>query len=169
MPTLTYESIMSRVLTSQTTTVVLNSIPATYSDLVLVMQPGNASSTGNAVRSRLNNDTGTYYSALFVVGASGSGTSARTGDSNQFDMGWQMGLGTTSPNTTTIVQYNDYRGAHAKSVLWRAGGTTQSVEFGTGMWRDDSAIHTISFTIGGAGGINFEVGSVFALYGITRA
>ena len=169
MPTPTFEPLITRVLTSRTTTVTLNSIPHTYSDLVLVMQPGNAASTGNAVRSRLNNDTGNYYSSLFVVGASTSGTTARTGISNQFDMGWQMGLSTTSPNTTTEIHYIDYRGSHAKSIVWRAGGTSQSVEMGTGVWRDNTAINTISFTIGGSGGIDFEVGSVFALYGILRA
>lgn len=169
MPTQTYEPLLSRTLTSRTTTVTINSIPQTYDDLVVVMQPGNAASTGNAVRSRLNNDTGNYYSALFVIGASTSGTSARTGIGNQFDLGWQMGLSTTSPNTTTIIHYNQYRAAHAKSVIWRAGGTTQSIEAGTGIWRDNTAINTISFTIGGSGGIDFEVGSVFTVYGIKVA
>lgn len=169
MPTATYEPIMSRVLTSRTSTVTLNSIPTTFNDLVLVMQPGNSASTGNAVRSRINGDTGNFYSALFVVGASGSGTSSRTGDNNQFDMGWQLGLATTSPNTTTIIHYIDYKGAHGKSVIWRGGGTTQSIEMGCGIWRSNTAINAISFTIGGSGGIDFEVGSVFTLFGIKVA
>jgi hypothetical protein len=167
MPTPTYESIQSTIVPSDITTVTLSSIPNTYTDLVLVIQPGNSTSSGAAIRHRINGNAGSLYSSFFIDGLTGNAIAARATDQTQMDLGWRLGVPTTGLDTMYVINYQSYTNTNIpKSVLHRGGGPSQAVDICMGVWRDNSAINSLSFTIGQPSSGNFVAGSTFTLYGI---
>ena len=165
--TTTYESIQSTILGSNTTTVTLSSIPNTFTDLILVIQPGNSTSSGAAIRHRINGDTGPYYSSLFIDGLTGNAITANASNQTQMDIGWRLGVDTTSLNQVYILQYQSYASTViGKGLMMRGGGPTQATDIMIGLWRDNTAINSLSFTIGQPSSGNFVAGSTFTLYGI---
>jgi len=158
----TYTQIASTTLGSAAASVTFSSIAATYTDLVLVINPTMAVNADVTVI--FNGDTANNYSSTYL---SGNGTSAA---SSRFSTMPKIYL--DSINTgTTIVQYNTNIMNYAntttyKTVLSRYGGTTKGVEAVVGLWRSTAAITSMTITGDGA---NFSTGSTFNLYGITAA
>lgn len=167
MPTPTYESIQSTIVPSAIATVTLSSIPNTYTDLVLVIQPGNSTSSGAAIRHRINGDAGPYYSSLFIDGLTGNAIVANASNQTQMDMGWRLGIPTTALDTMFIINYQSYANPNiGKGLLMRGGGPSQATDIMIGLWRDNTPINSLSFTIGQPSSGNFVAGSTFTLYGI---
>lgn len=166
----TYEPISTSTLSSAAPSVTFSSIPATYTDLRLVIYCAGTSSAGKGVSMQLNSDTGTNYSNTRLVG---TGTTATSGRISNFDY---LFFNSTSTSTTIptfyTVDFFNYAGSTNKTVL-SSGNSDQNgsgaVERFVGLWRSTSAISTIKVTLYTDGSANYNTGSTFTLYGIKAA
>jgi hypothetical protein len=166
MPT-TYES-LATTLGSNQSSVTFSSISSAYTDLILVTQGRNTSSTTNYdVYLQFNSDTGTNYSStrLYAQGSSMS-ADALTGWSAIWNGYW---YGTNSSDvSTTITQIQNYSNTSVfKSCLTRQYAVNHNSTFSTiGLWRNTNAINTIVLSLPST---QFASGSTFTLYGIKAA
>jgi hypothetical protein len=167
----TYEPIATYTLTSNTTTVVLNSIPTTYSDLEVVINPASSSGT-NGIRMRINNDSATNYSINYL---SGNGTSAQANRENSavnMSLNGYFGISTSLNTQIYKLIINGYSNTNInKTVLARISGANGGTELNSGVWRSNSAITSLSFNINtfGSSTGDFITGTTFTLYGIAAA
>lgn len=161
----TYEPISTTTLGSNTATITFSSIPATYTDLVLVATTKNNSGGSRAIQVLLNNDTGTNYSTTDVQGNGTSAASTRSTGTAYLDPS------VTCPGTefaNLIMNFQNYANTSVfKTVLNRNGGAGTNVRAVVSLWRSTSAITSIKFQLGGAD--LYSTGSTFTLYGILSA
>ena len=157
----TYVAIATNTLGSATASVTFSSIPATYTDLVLVCI-GKMVSGGDANQPiTFNGDSSALYSRTFMYG---DGTSALSGRaSGTTNLGFPY-WNSTNP-VTTITQIMNYSNTttNKTAISRNAGSSTVTAE--VGLYRSTSAISSITLT----GGVNFATGSTFSLYGIKAA
>ena len=161
MPT-TYERIASNTLSSATTTVTFSSIPATFTDLVLIINPTMAVNADLVIT--FNGDTTNNYSSTYLTG---NGTSATSSRFTTFPKIYLDQLNTG----TGIVQYNvnimNYANSTTyKTVLSKYSSAVKGIDAVVALWRSTSAITSMTITGDGA---NFTTGSTFNLYGIKAA
>ena len=156
--TATYDLIASNVLTSSAASVTFSSIPATYRDLVLVM---NVTSTYALTTMRFNSDTGSNYTAVRMAG-DGSSASSGTQSTTFIDCYIEASTGNRS---MSIVQINDYSATDKhKPVLIRATSPHARTVAIAARWANTSAINSI--TLNAFDTYQYEAGSSFHLYGI---
>lgn len=161
----TYTPIATTTLGSATNSVTFSSIAGTYTDIVIVMNLGNASSENTAIQ--FNSDTGTNYSITYLAGDGTSASSGRTTSAAYIRVD-SSSAPSTSLNSTHIVNVMNYANSTTyKSTVMRSntasGGTAATV----GLWRSTAAITAIK--IYGINSSNLASGSTFTLYGITAA
>jgi hypothetical protein len=158
----TYESIATTTLGSATATVTFSSIPATYTDLVLIFR-GNNSSAGNRAGTIIfNSDSGANYSGTQLQGDGSAAASSR--DSNS-SVGYFANV--LNDNSTAIIQIQNYSNTTTnKTFLGRGNNPSTVVQARVGLWRNTAAIN--SFTLG-LNADNYATGSTFTLYGIKAA
>jgi hypothetical protein len=164
----TYEPISTTTLGSAQTTVSFSSIPATYTDLVLIMT-SNSSGTATAFNGylRFNSDSGSNYSKTQMLGV-GAAQSQRA--SNATAIVWPF-----DDTTWTVTRFNIMNYANTttfKTTIFRQDMGTYGTSAVVGLWRSTSAINAISLTASDQGGgtaDQFTAGSTFTLYGITAA
>ena len=163
----TYEPISTQTLGSATATVTFSSIPATYTDLVLVCNIAQVASN-NSLRFRINSDTGSNYSVTYLYG---NGTSALSGLDTSQTSGTIYVTGSTTIETNYIVQFMNYSNATTyKTVLGRSNRASSMAAADANLWRNTSAITQIDLAMGGTFPTNnFSTGCTFALYGIKAA
>jgi hypothetical protein len=161
----TYEPIATTTLGSAQTTVTLSSIPATYTDLVLIVSAQGARNLyGGDLTMQLNSDTGSNYSITNLTGDGSSASSARSSSQTSLSLGGDIGANGTSIYTPTIIQLFNYCNTTTnKTVISRHNNATYRVVATVGLWRSTSAINAIALT---GNGYNFNAGSTFTLYGI---
>lgn len=158
----TYTLISSAAL-SGTSAVTFSSIPATYTDLIVVVNGQIASGLQN-MNIQINSDTGTNYSRTFL---SGNGTAAGTGRESTYAYITldRYGYFSTS-NTTYKVDIFDYSNATTyKTLLSRSNGT-DGVGAVVGLWRSTAAITSLYLYLTGS---TWTAGSTAKLYGIEAA
>lgn len=166
---LTYDAIATQTLNTGTTTVNFNSISSAYTDLKLVMEV--MGTNGSELYLRFN---GVNTGNLYIQGRlQADGSSVSRGffrSQNQFYMNWPF---TFQGNTTKyfwVVDILSYASSVNKSLLWsnsmNAGGS-QCLSIAYGTWKSTNAINAINIV--NSNGNNFNAGSTFTLYGITRA
>jgi hypothetical protein len=165
--TSTYEMIASQTLGSSTQTVTLSSIPATYTDLVLVCSiKGDAASM--SIILRLNGDTNTNYSQTYLEGDGSSASSVRGSSQTRFTLSGSVSYNSTNFGTQIIQAMNYSNTTTNKTVLQRFnsnGGSFPGTGTSVGLWRQTSAINQLDL-ISTASGQNFVAGSTFTIYGI---
>ena len=165
MATNTYVALQTQTLGSSSASVTFSSIPATYTDLYIVIEAKNL--TGNSdVLMRFNSDSGSNYSATILTGDGSSASSARRTSSTSVILNYFDFL-----NSTTATQFNvniqNYSNATTnKTALVRANRANQATEAVVGLWRNTAAITQIDLTPSSS---SFAVGSTFSLYGIASA
>jgi len=155
----TYSLINSTTLGSAQSSVTFSSIPSTFTDLVLVVMGGATGSDNFAIR--FNSDTGTNYSTTRL---SGNGTTATTnrGSNTNYIYGNAMATTLTS---NFIVNINDYANTTTyKTALSRTNNAGSVVSAAVGLWRNTSAITSIS--IAPEFNSNLLSGTIATLYGI---
>jgi hypothetical protein len=156
--TATYSLIASNTLGSANSTITFSSIPATFTDLVLVCNLFSSGTTYSNIR--FNGDTGTNYSLTDFYGDGGGGiTSSRQSNVSQGGSGPTMGSG-------NVLIYNilDYSNSNTyKNMLGRNSNPSNGVFSSVSMWRSTAAINSITLFTGVD---NWSVGSTFKLYGI---
>jgi hypothetical protein len=160
MPTPTYTPLATVTLGSSAASVTFSSIPATYRDLVLVIDgPALTSSEGN-LYAIINGDTGANYSRVFMSGTGSSAYSASASGETVLNFGYYQ------PNKhTTIAQFMDYSATDKhKTVLSRVNNTNGEVYGWASRWASTSAITSLLIDTSSAG--SFAATTSFALYGI---
>ena len=161
--TATYEKIATNTLGSATTTITFSSIPATYTDLVLVVA-GTFTNANSSGLLRLNGDTASNYSSTALRGNGTTASSSRatsasniTGNQDGSSLGqcnyiWNiMNYANATTYKTVLVRAND------------AGGYTAAT---AGLWRSTSAITSVTFFTNDPG---ISSGTTLNLYGILKA
>jgi hypothetical protein len=158
----TYSTIATTSLTSTSSTINFNSIPNSYTDLVLIIN-GNASALADSTL-RFNNDSGSNYSIVRVY-STGNGNVFTDRYNSQAEM--LIGDFNTSSNTATILHIQNYSNTSTnKTILLRANIANSILFATTGLWRNTAAITSVNIRCAvGA----FSVGSTFTLYGIAAA
>jgi hypothetical protein len=160
----TYEPIETKTLSSATTSVTFSSIPATYTDLKMIVS-FKYSTSGQYTRVRFNGDTSGNYSITTVYGDGSSGASAR-------ESGGAIGINGfyTTDTANFIAGFMDvmnYSNTNInKTVLQRGTDAVARVNANVGLWRNTAAINSIGLDTPGG---NYAIGSTFTLYGIKAA
>ncbi len=165
MPT-TYEPIATTTLGSASNTVTFNSIPSTYTDLILIT---NAKASGaQDVYSRLNSDTAGNYSATYLNGTGSTANSGRVSNQSYLILD-NYGYLETSDGQVLIANFMNYANTTTyKTVVTRASNALNGTTALVGLWRSTSAITSITLYCGTASA-TFSSGSTFTLYGIKAA
>jgi hypothetical protein len=159
MPTPTYTPLATVTLGSAAATVTFSSIPATYRDLVLVVQATHSAASGGFMR--FNSDTTSSYTGVAMAQALTFGVDSFTFSSTSLS----INLTYSSDGQTNIVQIMDYSATDKhKTALIRYGrGDVGVVGAGAGRWAKTEAINNLSL-ISSSG--QYSIGSTFNLYGV---
>lgn len=154
----TYTPIATQTLTTSAASVTFSSIPATYTDLVLVVAGTINSAT--AMDLTFNSDTGSNYSRTILTGDGSSASSSRVSSATNLGLGF---LSTTQ--SVSIIQLMNYSNTTTfKTVISRGNAADNRTTATVGLWRSTAAINTINL----AGG-TYQIGTTFTLYGILKA
>ena len=157
----TYTLIASNTLSSVTTDITFSSIPATYTDLVIVANY-KASGGGKYVSMRLNGDTGTNYSRTELLGNGTSASSQRLSNENYAYL--TSIYAPVGEWATFLINLNDYSNTTTfKTILTRGNNTSTGTGANVNLWRSTAAVNTILLTALSSG---YDIGSTFKLYGI---
>ena len=163
--TATYEKIATTTTTGSATTVTFSSISGSYTDLVLISNAG-AIVGGSDLRMRVNGDTGNNYSDTYLWGSGSTAGSARASSQSRFSLNYYGTLPSGSTTRGTIItQIMNYSNTTTyKTCLTRANNAASGTDAIVHLWRNTSAITSISLLELGLNG--FTDGSTFTLYGI---
>lgn len=162
----TYDRIIATTLGSAQTDVTLSSIPATYTDLVLIINAG--SSAGADANFRLNGDTGSNYSRTFLTGTGSAVSSSRTANAVVGRLNANAYPNGGAGDTIIIAHFMNYSNTTTnKTVLSRANQASLGTDAVVNLWRNTSAINSILILSTSAA--TFVAGSTFTLYGIKAA
>lgn len=164
----TYEPIATTTGTGSASSVTFSSVPATYTDLVLVCNVITASSASLQVQ--FNSDTGSNYSYTVLDGDGATASSNRQTNTSGIQLaGWSSNLGSSTNPSPIICHINNYVNSTTfKTALVRStayGASGASVDAFVGTWRNTATINTVRVT----SGANFTTASTFTLYGIKAA
>ena len=155
MPTPTYTSLANITLGSSASSVTFSSIPATYRDLVLVVN-GAGSTPENATLTFNGDTTAGNYSWVSMRGDGSSATSATS-------TGALVNTYTTD-RFTAIIQVMDYSATDKhKTRLSRDDIASYHARAWASRWANTAAVTSMVY---GAAGGTFNSGTTLALYGI---
>jgi hypothetical protein len=154
----TYEPISAYTVGSPQASYTMSSIPATYTDLVLIIQATTISANYNL---RLNGDTATNYSYTNLYGDGSSAASFRSSNNTVIGLTY-----TSSGAPISRIQLQNYSNTTTyKTVLIRQDDSVNAAVATVGLWRNTAAINSITIVSTG----NLPTGSTFTLYGIKAA
>jgi hypothetical protein len=165
----TYEPIATATLGSAASEIVFSSIPATYTDLRIVLT-GTFASAGTNPAMRFNGNTASNYSVTEMYGTGDGNGSTGTSSFSFINLVRQQSI----LNTTTPVTFNidifSYAGSTFKTCLVSgssdingSGWTNRLV----GLWRQTAAINAIRLYPYDS--TNMNAGTTATLYGILKA
>ena len=158
MPTSTYTALATVTLASTDSEIVFGSIPATYRDLVVVINIPSLTGSPTARGGYISlNSTG-----LSSVYMTGNGSSASSGtDATDGIAAFANAQGVYT------FQIMDYSATDKhKTVLTRASIGSTAVWAIASRYASNSAVTSVSFTAPDSGSDLFSIGSTFSLYGI---
>jgi hypothetical protein len=162
----TYEKIQSTTLSSPTNVITFTSIPASWTDIDIVLC-GTLNSAGQEVGLTFNNDTGSNYSDVRMRANGSAASSFR--DTSYSYLPLTVSPVSTSPTYCKVTVFS-YANSTFKSILSesseRASSTAGWVSRTAGLWRSTSAITSITLTMPVS---NFDTGTIATIYGILRA
>jgi hypothetical protein len=166
----TYEPIATYTLSSNQNDITFSSIPATYTDLIIVFT-GNSTNTGsstNGMRCRVNGDTGSNYSVTYLNGDGSTASSSRDTSTTYFIPG-EIGQTSNTAPTVLIMQLMNYANSTTyKTILSKVSIATSITQASVSLWRSTSAINSV--TLSRDFGTNqLKSGSTATLYGIAAA
>ena len=154
----TYLPLATITLGSAQSSVTFGSIPATYSDLIVVFD--GQTTDGSNCSYTINSDTGTNYPYVFMRGDGNGTASGATTVANANYVGYF-----TANPSNAIIQFLDYSATDKhKSSLVRMNDPSARVFANANRWASTAAINRIDFIL--SGGESFATGSTFSLYGI---
>lgn len=162
MPTPTYEPITTVTATSGTSILVMDSIPQTYTDLILAVN-GNIDAD-DEFRLRFNSDSGSNYRVLFLYGGGTTVSSDHYTSTTYAQMG---GLYTTGTRTgSQFINIMSYSNTSVNKNVISVALSGNYNQFRNNTWRSTSAITRIdAYAATGS----FTNPTTFSLYGILKA
>lgn len=165
----TYTPISTTTLASPATSVTFSSISGSYTDLILIVDYGYSSGSGQGyLLGQVGNgsvDTGSNYSFSYIVGNGSSATSARSTNTTYFQF---LSDTTVGNRAMCIMQFANYSNTNTyKSMIGRNANAAETTTAVSNLWRSTSAINTIK--VYEYAGKSFSTGSTFTLYGIKAA
>ena len=154
----TYTQIASTTVGTATNTVTFSSIPATYTDLVIIMN-GTATAAADVYLNYNTDTTSSNYSNTYL---SGNGSTAGSGR----DPIPAVGLFYTTDSNIIANIMNYSNSTTYKTCISRGNTAASLVITRVMMWRNTAAINqvVVKHSTG-----NFNTGATFSLYGITAA
>jgi hypothetical protein len=170
MPTPTYTPLATVTLGSATSSVTFSSIPATYRDLIIVVNGRSTESGTNldTVGGRFNGDAGSNYSYVGMNAGDSGSPSSNSGTTTNFQGGR---LATSNGGRTAfgvcVIQILDYSATDKhKTVLSRGASQTEAVavDANASRWANTAAVTSVLLRT--AQGANYVAGSTFDLYGV---
>lgn len=168
----TYEPIATQTLGSAAASVTFSSIPATYTDLVLVIQSADSASGVQQISFRLNSNATAIYSftALYGNGAVAGSNREATGSGRTYGtIGWNTAQNITLGTSMSVAHFMNYANtATNKTVLSRSNNTTNGTEVAVALCQLTAAITSIDLYSASSARL-FIAGSTFTLYGILAA
>ncbi len=162
----TYEPIATTTLGSAAASITITSIPATYTDLKIVLVGVTTSTT--IMYARVNGDTGSNYSRTYLGGQGTSAASGRDTNATRWQFHDATGTSTTLPMMCELDIFN-YAGSTNKTALTAFNGDKNGsgdVYRNVVLWRNTSAITSVTL-LPGAG--NLDIGTTLTVYGIKAA
>lgn len=155
----TYVALKTTTVGTAASSVLLDNIPSTYTDLILEINLANTSNVGLWVT--MNGDTGNNYSGTRLWG-DGSGVGAdRQSNYGSFILN-------VSDGKTTRVHFQNYSSTSIhKSMLSRFSSVTGAPGLNAGLWRASTIAAISSITVNASP--NIAVGSTFTVYGVATA
>jgi hypothetical protein len=156
MPTPTYTPLATVTLGASASSVTFSSIPATYRDLIVVV---NGTTTAPAlIKIELNSDTNaSNYSRVDMRGDSGGAVSVSGNTS-------YVGVFDSSQTSSAIVQVMDYSATDKhKTFLSRSSFKGDTVRAWVIRWANTAAVNTLRVD---GDGNSFATGSTLSLYGV---
>ena len=162
----TYEPIATTTLGSAASSITFSSIPATYTDLRLVLV-GTASTAAPDIQVQFNSDTSTNYSRTRMAGTGSTVFNGTTSNASYIAADY-TGLSTTIPSLYEFDIFS-YAGSTYKTMLTKVAedrNGSGDVFLQVGMWRSTAAITSIYLFLSA---YNFAAGTTATLYGIKAA
>lgn len=158
----TYTALATITLSSSTSTVTFSSIPATYRDLVLVVQ--HKVTGGGETDVQFNADTGNNYTTVTMRAGAAASTFSASYTANGIKPQNSVG-GSTTANDFFQLDIMDYSATdkHKTSLLRSGNGSTSFVQNHAVRWANTAAITSVKCT---AAGTSYASGSTFSLFGI---
>ena len=159
----TYEPIQTYTVSGgATNAVTFSSIPATYTDLILI-DNGKFSTSDNSYIMTFNGDTASNYSYTYLLG---SGAAASSGRATS-----QTGIFINRADNVVFsagkTHINNYANATTYKTSVCSGGTSDGYVISiVGLWRSTAAITSLSLS---STSQFFVAGSMYTLYGIKAA
>lgn len=165
--------ISSQTLSSGVLTVTFSSIPQTYTDLELRVSARKVSPAGQSsdFLIRFNSDTTTLYSTTRITANGATAASDRQSNSSAQVLTDMVSGSASTANTfgtfaMYIPNYTSTGNKPASAFGANENNTTTAYILGhAGLYRGTSGISSISVTTSSQ---NYEVGSSFYLYGISK-
>lgn len=161
----TYEPIASTSLGSAAADITFSSIPATYTDLVLVLHGGFATAASDLYIQVGNStiDTGSNYSNTDLRGNGSAAASSRTSSVAYM----RQNQNTVDSPSTWVVNVMSYANTNVfKTLLSSFASAGNGVERTVSLWRSTSAITELKvYTSSG----NLSSGFTASLYGVKAA
>ena len=159
----TYVAIATNTLGSAATGITFSSIPATYTDLIIVCGIQGGSGTGVGIQ--VNSDTANNYSNTRLIGDGTSATSANSSNSGNARIA-QNGYSSAQKGVIIVNVQNYCNTTTYKTILARNNIATSATEVIVNLWRSTSAINSI-YVYATTG--TLETGTTFQLFGILAA
>ena len=158
MPTPTYFPLANITLGSSASSVTFSSIPATYRDLVLVVEgPANS---GDFHLARFNGDSSSNYPAVIGQGTGSVATSVAGTNTGAY-------LGDTSGSSRffSYTSIMDYSATDKHKTVLNRTHYSAVVTMTAARWANTAAITSVALVLNN--GASFSSATNFALYGIS--
>jgi len=164
----TYVPINNTTLSSSTNVVTFSSIPATYTDLVLVCRMAATSPAANAFKLDFNSGAAGSVHSQTNLRSDGS-TTGSSREQNEANARFLTSVN-PGPSGTEYIHILNYSNTNTyKNIVSLGGDVGYGVEINNNSWRSYSAISSISIFFSSPTGNAMLSGSQFTLYGIKAA
>jgi hypothetical protein len=153
---MSYVPLAQITLTAPDAEIVFGSIPNTFRDLIVIVdQPGTVESE---MCLRLNNDSGTNYSRVWMEGTSGGATSGAQGTNDRLFLG---NFGTSKCTLRSNIMDYSAIDKH-KTLISRADGSGTKAT--ASRWANTAAVTSVTVLMNASHQV--PPGTTIALYGI---
>lgn len=165
----TYEPIATTTVSGSNSSSVTFSSLGSYTDIIAIIRVIGATDYASLFL-RFNSDTGSNYSSTSLYGSGTAASSGRDTSAVRMRIAWPyQGTGTDKISFSKVHIFS-YAGSTNKTILAEGANDQNAagdVDRFVGLWRNTSAITSITFDTGGS--TAFKIGSTFTLYGIKAA